>query len=97
MTDEQIIKGVECCADQSKRKACQECPYNTKGLNCVRYILVDAFSLIQRQKAEIERMTEQLKTARADVVREFADRLLSGVVRFCDIERVVREMTEGEG
>lgn len=57
MTDEQIIKALECCADQSNSKACQECPYNTKALNCVRYIVVDALALIQRQKAEIERLT----------------------------------------
>ena len=135
MTDEQIIKGLECC--HTHEGYCTECPY--LGLEfCILTLNNDISCMMQRQKSEIERLTltfagvmhfvdkwldgeeldkdevtraatmrektlsiveglqAQLKTARADAVREFAERLLSDVVTFGDIERVLREMTEGE-
>lgn len=119
MTDEQIIKALECCMADSGY-TCKDCP-------CCDAVCVDIYevlALIKRQKAEIERLTErlereakcqyalcgkivdlqeQLKAARADAVREFAERvkahtrhLFSGV----DVANIVddlvkREMTEG--
>ena len=115
MTDEQIIKALGCLLCGNVGQVCKGCvnlPFKGAEIK-----VEDFHSLIQRQKAEIERLTErlereakckydlcgqiadlkeQLKTARADAVREFAERLLSDVVTFGDIERVLREMKEGE-
>lgn len=72
MTDEQIVKGWECCHKYGER--CSECPYKTVNL-CIDTLHNDIFGIMQWQKDEIERLTEQLKTARADAVRELEDRV----------------------
>ena len=88
MTDEQIIKALECCFVDD----CDNCPC-TFG-NCEQNLLNGTIDLINRQKAEIEstnayykdeferlRITydrvyeSKLKTAKADAIKEFAERL----------------------
>ena len=62
MTDKQIIKALECCKDGECR--CKECPYGVSEClteDDVSIILKDAFDLINRQKAEIERLKAELK------------------------------------
>ena len=60
MTDNEIIKALECCKVCSSPEYCRECPYvectTVKG--CVGEMLTDALDLINRQKAEIERLKE---------------------------------------
>lgn len=135
MTDEQIVKALECCMAGG---LCHECP--CYGGACVvggGY----ALALIQRQKDENDRLIElnsmlteagqsweqryktaradadywkaetktarseiddAVREARADAVREFAERLkamhINGrtFVTFDDVDYVLREMTEGE-
>ena len=56
MTDEQIIKALECCPYHSN---CEECPCDSF---CDKPNVYDeAVSLIQRQKAEIERLKAELE------------------------------------
>ena len=63
MTDEQIIKGLECCADDSVIR-CKECPYGVSIFSCMQMQLrKDALDLINRQKDEIEK----LNTVNADM------------------------------
>ena len=70
MTDNEIIKALECCNVCSSPEYCGECPYvectTVKG--CVGEMLTDALDLINRQKAEVERLTdkETPKKARVD-------------------------------
>ena len=100
MTIEKMREEIEEFCDNAK---CCECPL-LHG-KCGTALVTDedvwtAYTLIygkdEERKDEIDLLKKLLKTARADAVREFAERLLSGVVHFCDIERVVKEMTEGE-
>lgn len=53
MTDNEIIKGLECCVI----KDCGNCPVNHIGF-CVDDAMKEALALINRQKAEIERLQE---------------------------------------
>ena len=60
MTDEQIIKALECCATD-KTDDCFQCPYDKMVYNpgydgCADRCRKDALDLINRQKAEIERL-----------------------------------------
>jgi hypothetical protein len=67
MTEEQIIKGLECCTTGNM---CEfECPYNDGKpdlYECTADLAKDALDLIKRQREEIAR-------ARAEAMREFAD------------------------
>ena len=56
MTDNEIIKALECCTDESYEN-CNECPYSTDTLSCERLkLLEDSLDLINSLKAEIERL-----------------------------------------
>ena len=89
MTDNEIIKALECCTDESYEN-CNECPYSTDTLSCKRLkLLEDSLELINRQKAEIERLKKEVSVARdayisiqdryehtkAESYKEFAERL----------------------
>ena len=59
MTDDEIIKALECC-DFTDIKACEECPlYNT--FDCSFVIIDKTLDLVNRQKAEIERLKQESK------------------------------------
>ena len=82
MTDKEIIKALELCsADECW---CDDCPY--ENLCTDTDITKFALDLINRQKAEIERletnclsmaqtMPNMAKAERAEAVKEFAERL----------------------
>lgn len=54
MTDKQIIKAVGICRSQD---TCRGCPYHELYMaGCVGALMKDVFDLINRQKAEIERL-----------------------------------------
>ena len=84
MNDNEIIKALECCKVCSSPEYCGECPYvectTVKG--CVDEMLTDALNLINRQKAEIERL-EKLNIIykggvdyfKSEAIKEFAERL----------------------
>lgn len=59
MTDNEIIKGLECCADYHVG-ACLRCPYEGEQENniifCVGLVRRDALDLIKRQAAELEKL-----------------------------------------
>lgn len=152
MTDEQIIKTLECClcSDELGRHDCCECDLFEE--DCIVYLRNATIDLINRQKAEIERLTslctakdviiedqeakierisenseawvagtvhlegelwllsKKLKTARAEAIEEFAERLKEKAyshksrylgntydikaVDIRDIDNLVQEMTE---
>ncbi len=55
LTDEEIIKALECCASTSKE--CDECPLeNVSGSICQSIVCKNVLNLIKYQKAEIERL-----------------------------------------
>lgn len=117
--EEQIIKALECCAQLQPR--CDECP-DRKELNlCGLALKSQALKLINRQKAEIERLQDynenlrcintdlsnnlldEVETARAEAVKEFAEMLkeythdivLYGeIVTMSRINNLVKEFTE---
>ena len=59
MTDDEIIKALECC-DFTDIKACEECPlYNT--FDCSFVIIDKTLDLVNRQNTEIERLKQENK------------------------------------
>ena len=80
MTDNEIIKVLECCKDIG---GCFVCPlYTTDGNRCTETVIVAALDLIQRQQKRIERLKDNLDAVlseRADhseAIEEFADRVV---------------------
>lgn len=59
MTDNETIKILECCAKINFNK-CKKCPLNIPNQPCDKSIILPriALNLINRQKAEIERLDE---------------------------------------
>lgn len=82
MTDNDIIKALECCSYNNYQ--CDNCPYAYK--TCTVY--KDSIDLINHQKAEIERLRSmnraklatihdlqiELKTAKSEAIKEFAEK-----------------------
>lgn len=100
MTDNEIIKALECCVNN---QYCWLCVLKDREDDCYN-ILKSAFDLINRQKADIE-------TAKAKAIREFAEehkKIMRGflyndstdfLMKWCEYEtntdNLVKEMTEG--
>lgn len=85
MTDTEIIKALECCC---KNNNCEGCPldYLTFSSQCASELAVKSLDLINRQKAEIERLKKLLEEADVnynkcakrfykEAIKEFAYRL----------------------
>lgn len=71
MADNEIVKALECCMGCG----CKECPnFNENDIDaecCMGRLIVEALKLINRQKAEIERLTyynENLMCANGDIL-----------------------------
>ena len=104
MTDEQIIKALRCCG----MRDCGKCPYVGFKEECSNLSIL-ALDLIDRQKAEIERLkknidglniftTNHMKVIRVQAIKEFAkyiiDKSQNGIIQVSDIPDYVKEMTE---
>ena len=60
MKDSEIIKVLECCKGYLTDD-CIECPYVEKYPQCATNLREAALGLINRQKAEIERLEKEIK------------------------------------
>lgn len=85
MTDEQIIKALECCYDLDSSAICHQCPlYQTEECRD-GYIGLQAYHLINRLQAEIERLQKVndsftdigklYSEIKSEAIKEFAERL----------------------
>ena len=87
-TDDEVIKALECCEEH--KKDCSVCP---SWLDCMSNdmpFLAAALALINRQKAEIERLrkyyfTHDYHECHNEAIKEFAERLKATPVRFASI------------
>ena len=105
MTDNEIIKALECCREFVTVARCDECPL--KEQECIKGLPQYALSLINRQKAEIERLTKHIDelneqaeylvflNKEAKAIKEFAERLKEKLVEEsyddCEFFKVVGE------
>lgn len=101
MTDEEIIKALECCTKHTK---CMECS-NLGNVDCMTKVMQNSLDLINRQKAEIERLrntvktdfltvTEKLKLSQSEIVelksetiKEFAENITKIFVRYSHLHK----------
>lgn len=99
MTDNEIIKALECCTEESYEN-CNECPYSIDSERCERMkLLEDVLDLINHQKTEIERLKKEIQITKdaytmlqtkneiikLEAVKEFAARLKENISDDCHI------------
>jgi hypothetical protein len=100
MTDNEIIKALECCADSPSYEYCSECLYGecTSKKGCLSELMEDTIALINSQKAEIERLRREAKIdeieikctrrhrdmAKSEARKEFAERLKKNLHEYSD-------------
>ena len=89
MTDDEIIKALKCCGNIVD-STYKECVYHeTYNASCVVRLMRDALGLINRQKAENERLNKEVnkqqlrrqmyrstvEEIKSEAIKEFAERL----------------------
>lgn len=94
MTDSEIIKALECCANFAQCTGCGY--YKERDRCCVDAVMQDAVSMLKRQQAEIERLQDtnrQLETdnfnanMNLDLVQQENDNLIRNY-KECAMEAV---------
>ena len=99
MTDEQIIKALECCItnDCAKCKAYDET--NGEIVDCLHTICRNALDLINRQKEEIDELRKRIvfwredlnyqpEAERAKAIKEFAERVKDKIPKRCKMDGI---------
>ena len=95
MTDNEIIKALECCIASSTVLACADCPLlDTR--ECIgkpktyvsNYIVEQGIDLINRQRAEIERL-KSMNQAKLDTIHD-----LMADVEMLNAEKIIAERKE---
>ena len=81
MTDNEIIKALECCSCWESYKSCEDCPENTYDCGCANKLEKHSLDLINRQKAIIEK---------SEKVEHFADKAIE--TANAEIERLNIEL-----
>lgn len=75
MTDEQIIKALDCCHSELGNM-CSICPlFDPDNDYCEDELHKNALNLINRQKAENEWLLQKLQQAKSEAIKEFAENL----------------------
>lgn len=73
MTDQEIIKALECCANEL---GCEKCPAKPHRGNCgfcTAPLIKSAFDLITRKQAKIKELRGKLKSVRGAVELQLAE------------------------
>ena len=103
MTDEQIIKALECCHSELGN-TCSICPlFDPDNDYCKDEIHKNTLDLINRQKTKNE---NEIKEIKSEAIKEFAEKLKAEKRLFncmysdrdfaLAIDNLVKEMTEGK-
>lgn len=86
MTDKEIITALECCLEDIAN--CDNCPYEHYCSIHQNNMLKDTLSLINHQKAEIERLNNRIvdvnKTIKAEAIKEFLAKVKNYIKTHCN-------------
>ncbi len=101
MTEKEIVEALlHCAGDNNSCKSCALYDVNDEDCECSRTLKREAVDLINRQKAEIERLTELeqgcyvtgYKNIRDEAIKEFAERLKNAEALEVAIKAVEKQM-----
>lgn len=68
MTDEEIVKALECCSDYQNADTCEQCPFKDKECATTERLDKYALDLIKRKDAEIDILIRKKETLRDEIV-----------------------------
>lgn len=88
VSDNEIIKALECCRSTS----CYDCLCNDENL-CIDALLEYALDLINRQKAEIERLKADVRVCESEIkcTRIHEERARTEAIKECILKKVAKE------
>ena len=86
MTDNEIIKALECCTNCicNHAKTDTECPL-VKMSFCKNYLMKESLALINRQKAEIERLHNEVKE-KTETITFLKNQATGWSIDFCNLK-----------
>ena len=96
MTDNEIIKALECCSTSSAVQ-CRDCPYcgNNYEKHCAFALANDALDLINRQQAEIERLNSDIITMENVIKNTFLEKAGCDIDPLAEIKaEAIKEFAE---
>ena len=85
-TDEQIIKALECCSQPYCNN--NNCPLNEHTINtkdCITKLSTNSLDLINRQRAEIERLHSEVKE-KTETIVFLKDQATGWSIDFCNLK-----------
>ncbi len=85
MTDNEIIKALECCNKSDSGKSCFECSYRQYCPDCLTRRNKDIIDLINHQKAEIERLHSEVKE-KTETIDFLKDQSVGWSIDFCNLK-----------
>lgn len=102
MTDNEIIKALDCC---NLAHNCTNCPLKGTSEDCIERLENASHDLIKRQQAEIERhkgvikiLEKDVSTAKTDGIKQFSEKLKDYAwyydVDMHALDRLEKEMLE---
>jgi hypothetical protein len=103
-TDEQIIKALEHCTSSTTSEACNGCPFYDTDV-CIEMdnaLNIYALDLINRQRAEIERLHSEVKE-KTETIVFLKDQATGWSIDFCNLKaklntaksEAIKEFAEG--
>lgn len=97
MTDNEIIKALECCSSQNVLKGCEDCPLNDKKEDCRNILDFKILDLINRQREVIEQLEVQngklKKFFSVKFDRDELEEIVSKQIKMYKVE-LIREFAE---
>ena len=85
MTDTEIIKALECCSEPAGKCCCEVCPLHHREDSCTTALIKKAVELVNRQKAEIERLQKMQQLIKSEAIKEFAEKIAEVFMRYAHL------------
>lgn len=73
MTDNEIIKALECCNRPANKTSCDDCPYQFIDEKCSSKLINDALDLINRLQSEKEALINGQETLQKHIAEQKAE------------------------
>lgn len=95
MTENEIIKALECCSKTELIENCECCPYFKKG--CLDKLHGDIVELINRQKAEIDELTTDIIPTLRDGLKQAIEDMKTLEAENTNLKAEVKRLKEMVG